>query len=62
MESAAAAGAGWAVAGLFAAPLAGALAGGCAVLLAFLCVGLLVGAPELSHLSTAVKRRFPHVR
>ncbi|WP_432109586.1 murein biosynthesis integral membrane protein MurJ [Streptomyces sp. AA1529] len=62
VAAAAAAGAGWAVAGLFAAPLAGALAGGCAVLLAFLCVGLLVGAPELSHLSTAVKRRFPHVR
>jgi putative peptidoglycan lipid II flippase len=58
----AAAAAGWAAAGMFALPLTGALVGGAVVPAAFWAVGLLVGAPELTHLSAIVKRRFAHVR
>ncbi|MFL0397786.1 hypothetical protein ACH0CM_34355 [Streptomyces albus] len=44
------------------APLAGAALGGVVVPVAFVCVGLLVGAPELPQLFTTVKRRITHAR
>ncbi|MBO8192861.1 virulence factor MviN [Streptomyces oryzae] len=58
----AAAAVGWAAAALCSAPLAGAAVGGAVVPAAFLAVGLLVGAPELSHLFAAVNRRIPYAR
>ncbi|MEU4965130.1 MULTISPECIES: lipid II flippase MurJ [Streptomyces] len=54
--------AGWAAAGLFPVPLAGAVVGGVVVLVTFLAVGLLVGAPELPHLFATAKRRIQHAR
>ncbi|WP_307865740.1 murein biosynthesis integral membrane protein MurJ [Streptomyces smyrnaeus] len=54
--------AGWATAGLFPVLLAGAVVGGVVVLVTFLAVGLLVGAPELPHLFATVKRRIQHAR
>ncbi|MEU2085942.1 lipid II flippase MurJ [Streptomyces albus] len=62
LAAGAAAAAGWAAAGLCAAPLAGAALGGVVVPVAFVCVGLLVGAPELPQLFTTVKRRITHAR
>ncbi|CAL9622257.1 lipid II flippase MurJ [Streptomyces sp. enrichment culture] len=62
LAAGAAAAAGWAAAGLCAAPLAGAALGGVVVPVAFVCVGLLVGAPELPQLFTTVRRRITHAR
>lgn len=62
LAAAVAASAGWATARLVSDPLAGAGAGGVAVLVVFASVAHLVRAPEVPQLFATVKRRFAHVR